>query len=111
MIFELVFLILIFGVGELLYLCFGDIENWFLHKFMCIFVAWLFAIFIWVIPYSYSYGLPAESFLSLFLKDDVNSEVYGLIFFLWYYGSLIGIFLFFYLNKLLLKRVRKEEKE
>jgi len=93
----IVFIIIILAISETLFFRFGYEKEWISQKIMFLFIGVFLSFIIWLIPYSAAFNC------ELFFEVGGNCINHGINFFYWYYGTIITITLFFWLNKKLIQ--------
>jgi len=89
-------------ISEILFLMFGDKDNWFTIKFGCLIAGFFCSVTFFRIPYEIAYD--CSSIL------NIGCTSHGIQVFYWVYGIIAAIIIFFYLNKKLINCKTKKKK-
>jgi len=102
----IIFIAIIIISSEILFFKFGSSDEWLSHKAISL----TFGIFISVILFGLPYSLAYECNVYPIAEDCVN---HGAQVFFWFYGIIIGVVLFFWINKIILQKMeaKKDEKK
>ena len=98
----IIFIVISLVTSEILFWKFGNSEGWLPQKIFMIMGGIFFTIIIFGIPYTIAY-------CDSFIKIPETCHSYGPISFLWYYGIIISVIVFFWGNWWLINK--KEEIE
>lgn len=101
----IIFAVLALTISEVLFLRFGKEEEWIPQKMMFLILGAFGSCLFFLLPYSIAYHCEIWS------ASEEGCVNQGIQAFYWLYGIIIGIVLFFLLNKWLLKKIRKPKKE
>ena len=97
----IIFIVIAIIISEILFFNFIKSDEWVFGKLISLFWGYLGSSILFGIPYFIAYGCNHDWVLSSYeiASDCVN---HGIQVFFWYYGIMIGIILFFWINKKLL---------
>ena len=106
----IIFIVIAIISSEIMFLKFGSSDNWLPQKILLLFFGGVISIVLFGIPYLFAYGCNSNFILSSYeiAGGCVN---HGMQVFFWYYGIIIGIVLFFWINKILLQKMETKKKE